>query len=110
LESVLLKSLQENPSIKVIFVTNSRAHLVAQVLEKNNIHNFRLIGYDLINPNVHYLKNGTIDFLISQEPINQTYQGIMTLFSNLILNQKVEKEKLLPITLILKENLEFFHL
>jgi LacI family transcriptional regulator len=108
LESEFLECLEKTPSVKVVFVTNSRGYKIASILEKNNIRNRRIIGYDLIRPNIEYLKTGLIDFLISQEPVNQTYQGIMSLFNKLILNQEIEKEKWQPINLILKENLDFF--
>ncbi|MBX9850413.1 MAG: substrate-binding domain-containing protein [Cytophagaceae bacterium] len=94
--------------VKAIFVTNSRAYKVASVLEKNKIKGIKILGYDLIDPNIQYLKKGFIDFLISQEPFNQGYMGIMSLYNHLILNQEVEQQKLMPITLITKENLEFY--
>jgi LacI family transcriptional regulator len=108
LEKEILLTLKKNSTIQSVFVTNSRAYKLAAILEKNNINHLTLIGYDLMEPNIHYLKNGYIDFLISQEPQNQGYSGIMTLFNHLILNQEAVKENLAPITLISKDNLEFY--
>lgn len=103
----LISMLRENKSIRLIFVTNSRAHQIASVLEKASVKGVRIIGYDLTDHNISYLNKGAIDFLISQDPVNQAYQGIMTLYSHLILGQEVARECLMPIDLILKENLEF---
>ncbi|MBX9852098.1 MAG: substrate-binding domain-containing protein [Cytophagaceae bacterium] len=108
LEKKLLEQIKGNETIKAIFVTNSRAYKVASILEKNKIKDIKILGYDLIDPNIQYLKKGFIDFLISQEPFNQGYMGIMSLYNHLILNQEVEQQKLMPITLITKENLEFY--
>ena len=108
LEEEILHYLKSDLSIKVLFVTNSRAYKVSEILVKNNITNLKLVGYDLIEPNINYLNTGNIDFLISQEPIKQGYSGIMALFKNLILKQPVEKETYMPIDIIMKDNLEFY--
>jgi LacI family transcriptional regulator len=108
LEKEILQVLKSNPAIKAAFVTNSRAYKLAGILEKNKINGLTILGYDLMEPNIQYLKKGYIDFLISQEPLNQGYSGVMTLFNFLILNQEAIQENLAPITLITKENLEFY--
>ncbi len=106
LENKLLQELTYHPDIKVIFVPNPRTYKVAAILEKNRIKGLKVVGYDLIDQNIDYLRKGMIDFLISQEPFQQGYLGLMSLFNHLILNQKIEKEKLMPITLVMKENLD----
>src|SRR5690606_13256143 len=63
LEKELLDILKNDPSIKVIFVTNSRAHQAAEILERNSIQHLKMIGYDLIGQNIDYLNKGYIDFL-----------------------------------------------
>jgi LacI family transcriptional regulator len=107
-ENEVLASLKNNPDIKAIFVTNSRAFKIAQILEKHALVDLKLIGYDLIRPNVEFLEKGYIDFLISQEPVSQGYSGVMALYKHLVLKQEIEKEILMPIDVILKENLEFY--
>ena len=64
-----------------------------------------LIGYDLINPNIKYLNNDTIDFLISQKPREQGYKALILVFNALRLNKKPSPEQLIPIDIICKENL-----
>ena len=108
LEEEILEYLKNDLSIKVIFVTNSRVYKVSEILVKHKIKTVKLVGYDLIEKNIHYLNNGHIDFLISQEPIKQGYTGIMALFKNLILKQPVEKETYMPIDIIMKDNLKFY--
>ena len=99
--------LKKNSSIKGIFVTNG-VDKVAEVL--NNLHTknqYRLMGYDLIEENVAYLKNGTIDFLISQQPHLQSYQGIKYFYDYLVLKQPIKKEYFLPIIMVMNSTLKY---
>jgi LacI family transcriptional regulator len=91
-----------------VFVTNSRVHQLARYLEENDIHNVRLIGYDLLPESVRYLRKGKIDFLISQRPEEQGYMGILSLFNNVFLKKPVEVEQYLPIDIITKENIDYY--
>lgn len=116
IESHLEKDIQKNllttisklKNIKGIFVTNSRVYKIASCFEKRKIQNIRLIGYDLLKENTDYLKKGIIDFLISQKPELQAYNGIMTLFNYLVLNKNIEPSQYLPIDIITKENIDYY--
>jgi len=92
-----------------IFVTNSFTYVFAeakqQIIPEEHIP---LIGYDLIQENVHYLTTGVIDFLLSQRPYEQGYLGIMTLFRSIILKEPVQKSVLLPIDIITKESVDYY--
>ncbi|MBN2612335.1 MAG: substrate-binding domain-containing protein [Bacteroidales bacterium] len=90
-----------------IYVPSSRVYKVAKYLDDKNI-NRRLIGYDLIEENISYLKNGIIDFLISQKPVEQGYHGIMALFNHLVLKKGYKKNLYLPIDIITSENLSYY--
>ena len=104
----LEKILLNGRDISGIFVTNSRVYAVAEFLEKNNLDDLKLIGYDLINPNIEYLKKGIIDFLISQKPEEQGYAGIMSLFNLLVMDKMPEPETYIPIDIITTENLKYY--
>jgi LacI family transcriptional regulator len=95
-------------NIKGIFVTNSRVYKVAGYLSEHTRPGIRLIGYDLIPSNLAYLRNGVIDYLISQKPEEQGYQAIMNLFSHLILKREIQKIQHMPIDIITRENLEYY--
>jgi LacI family transcriptional regulator len=106
--SHLNELLTIHPDIEVVFVTNSRVFSVAQFLEKSEIKNILLIGYDFLQENIEYLKNDVIDFLICQKPQEQGYRGIMALYQNLVLDVAVEKSYFMPIDIITKENYIFY--
>ncbi|WPR71155.1 substrate-binding domain-containing protein [Flavobacterium sp. NG2] len=90
--------------INSVFVPNSRAYIVAQFLEDNNIKGIRIIGYDLLDKNVEYLKKGVIDFLINQKPEDQGYMGINHLYKKLVLQEPVDETYYMPLEIIVKEN------
>lgn len=95
--------------VKGIFVTNSRVYKVADYLKNNSIKGIHLIGYDLLPSNIDALKNDIIDFLISQRPEEQAYEGIQTLFSLAVLKKPVQKIQYVPIDIISKENIDYYH-
>jgi LacI family transcriptional regulator len=96
------------PDIAGIFVTNSRASLVAEYLESRKRQDIILIGYDLTKPNIRFLKKGTIDFLLSQKPEDQGYQSIITLYRHLAHKYSPPKLQYSPIDIITKENIAFY--
>lgn len=107
--SYIKKSLEglfkKYPDIAGIFVTNSKVFQVAKFLSNTGRRDICLIGYDLINPNIKYLNNDIIDFLISQKPREQGYKALISVFNALKINKKPSPEQLIPIDIICKENL-----
>jgi LacI family transcriptional regulator len=102
------KSLMENPGIRSIFITGSRSYLIAIYLEKKGLNSINLIGYDLLDSNVGFLKSGTTRFLIGQRPEEQTYKGIKKLFEYLSLHKIPDKIEYLPVDIVTSENVNFF--
>lgn len=100
--------LEKYPETAGIFVTNSRAFHIASFLEERGIKQIRLIGYDLLDQNIHYLKKEIINFLINQNPFKQGYFGIDILFNYLISKRKPNPIKFLSLDLITKENLIYY--
>ena len=104
----LERILKVSPGISGIFVTNSKVYVIARYIEESEISGIKLIGYDLTEENIRYIESNTIDFLISQRPVEQGYDGIMTLFNHVVLKKEVRQEQHLPIDIITKENYRFY--
>jgi len=102
------KVLSRNPDISSIFVTGSKSFKVADYLKTEGIDSLNLIGYDLLEKNVEYLKSGVIKFLIGQRPDEQTYKGVKKLFEYLSLKKTPEKFEYLPVDVVTSENVKFF--
>jgi LacI family transcriptional regulator len=105
----ILNLIRETPSLKGIFVTNSRVHKVAKVLKDNKLTNLLLVGYDLTDENIYFLKQGVINFLIAQKPEEQGYKSIMALFNHIHKIGTNERVNYSPIDIIMKENLVFYN-
>jgi LacI family transcriptional regulator len=102
------KALRKNPVIGSIFISGSKSYLIAHYLEEKGLKSINLIGYDLLDMNVKYLKSGITRFLIGQRPEEQTYKGIKKLFEFLSLNKVPDKIEYLPVDIVTSENVDFF--
>jgi len=104
------KALQEifsiYSNIKAAITFNSKVHRVAMHLEALNQTQIRLIGYDLLEQNVTYLKQGVINCLIAQRPDKQAYYSVRDMCRELIFRQEIKKINYVPIDILLKENIE----
>jgi LacI family transcriptional regulator len=105
IKRALTETFQKYERIAGIFVTNSRVYQVARYLQNTSREHIVLVGYDLIHPNIKYLNNGVINFLISQKPHEQGYKALVSVINELKMNKKPSPEQLIPIDIICKENL-----
>ncbi len=96
--------------IQGIFVTNSRIYKLENALrsqlEKRDI---KLIGYDLIAPNVKLLKEGFVSFLLNQNPKQQGLLAINMLTQKILFKQDIPLVSNFPIDIIIKENCDYFY-
>jgi LacI family transcriptional regulator len=102
------KVFGKNPEIASIFISGSKSYKIASYIESSGLKSVNLIGYDLIERNIDYLRSGIIKFLISQRPDEQTYKAVRKLFDFLYLNKVPEKMEYLPIDIVTSENVIFF--
>ena len=100
---------QEHPTVKNGITFNSKAYIIGEYLLKKQKKNFNLMGYDLLQRNVDCLKQGSIFFLIAQQPTLQGFDGIKALCEHLILKKEITRENFMPIDLLTKENIEFYY-
>ncbi|MDB5022404.1 MAG: malR [Mucilaginibacter sp.] len=100
--------IESTPDLAGIFVTTSKAHEIAKYLEQRFIKHIKIIGYDLLPPNLYFLNKGIISFLINQNPKGQGYWGIHQLTDYLVFKKEVPILKYLPLDIITKENLNYY--
>jgi LacI family transcriptional regulator len=99
---------ENNPQLQFCYVTTSRAHEVAKYFEQKFINHIKIIGYDLLPQNLHYLNKGAISFLINQNPLGQGYWGINQLVDHLVFKKDIAAIKFLPLDIVTKENLNYY--
>lgn len=91
-------------SPKGIFVTNSRTHLIPEILSEYKVSNTSLLGFDLNEKNLEYLISGKIDFLINQQPKYQGYAAIKNLFSSLTKQDNADLDLDIPVEIFVREH------
>lgn len=99
----------QHPTLKNGITFNSKAYIIGEYLQKKEMTDFNLMGYDLLQRNVACLKQGSIFFLIAQQPVLQGFNGIKTLCEHLILKKDAPGEYFMPIDLLTKENIDFYY-
>ncbi|MDR3366989.1 MAG: LacI family DNA-binding transcriptional regulator [Prevotellaceae bacterium] len=104
-EEQLDEIFRQNQNIRGIVMFNSRIYRIADFLEARKIRNIRIIGYDLLERNVHYLKNGMVECLIAQRPQLQGYYGLTALARHLAFHQPSKPVCYMPIDILFKENI-----
>lgn len=99
---------RKHPDVKNGITFNSKVYIVGEYLLKQKKTEFNLMGYDLLERNVNCLKQGSVFFLIAQQPELQGFDGIKALCDHLIFKKEVPRENFMPIDLLTKENIEFY--
>ena len=107
LQNEIALFMESHDAISAVFVTNSKAFLVVDILKEKN-GEIAIVGYDLLKHNLRYLKRGQIDFLIHQKPYRQAHQGVSYLAENLLFGKEIPPQKLLPIDVITSENAKYY--
>ena len=92
---------EANSSIKGGIIFNSTCYILGNYLKAR-------VGYDLIERNTQLLSEGVITALVAQRPERQGYDGIKSLCNHLLFKQNPEKVNLMPIDILLKENLKYY--
>jgi LacI family transcriptional regulator len=104
-----LIELLGDDTLKGIFVSTSKGTAVAaSFLEKYGKKDIRLIGYDLLEENLKYLRSGIIDFLINQNPKRQALLGISHLVNHLMFKKSAPALELFPLEVITQQNVDSY--
>lgn len=102
--------LKEHPEVKMGIIFNSKAHLLGDYLaDYPSDKSFKIVGYDAIDANIHYLKSGRITHLIAQRPEVQGVNCIKAIFRHLVLKEKNELINHMPIDILMKENIQYYN-
>lgn len=95
-------------NIRGVFVTNSKVFFAGQLVEKYGLNNLKIIGHDLLNENIAYLKKDIVQFLICQRPEEQGYSAINKLFRHVVQKRKTARENYTSIDIVTKENVDYY--
>lgn len=99
---------EANPQIEGTIIFNSTCYILGNYLKARSLKSVKLVGYDLIERNTVLLSEGVITALVAQRPERQGYDGIRALCNYLLYKQHPEKVNLMPIDILLRENLKYY--
>ena len=99
---------EANATIEGGIIFNSTCYILGNYLKARGMQKVKLVGYDLIERNTQLLSDGVITALVAQRPERQGYDGIKSLCNHLLFKQNPEKVNLMPIYILLKENLKYY--
>ncbi len=106
---VFERVFMENQNLKGIFFSNALTHHVAEFVKNNpGKEKVYIIGYDMIEENIKFLKDGIIDFLISQQSEKQGYEAFYTLYRHVFLKESVEKNIIMQLDIVTNENIDYY--
>jgi LacI family transcriptional regulator len=106
--AILSAVFEKNKQIKAAITFNSKVYSLAKYFEALAQKEVQLIGYDALEQNVNYLKQGLISYLIAQRPEKQSYLTVRDMCNELIFKQEVKKVNYVPIDVLMKENIEYY--
>lgn len=99
--------LKTNSKISAVFITNSKAYIFIKAIE-DLCKDITVVGYDLLDENIEFLRDGCIDFLIHQKPKRQAYLGVGYLAEHFLFGKPIPSQNLLPIDIITPENVMYY--
>ena len=106
---IFKRIISENNKLRGIFVTNASTHQIAEYIKSQSLQGkIHIIGYDLIEENIRYLRDGVIDFLISQQSEKQGYEGLYSLYRHVVLKVPVEKKIMMQLDIVTSENIDYY--
>lgn len=96
--------------IKGIYSNNARNTVqVCQVIKDLNLKNkIKVIGSDIFEENIGFLKEGIMQAIIYQNPSNQSYIGFKTLFNYIATPERPLEHEYTEVSIVLKNNLQFY--
>jgi len=106
-DTVARKMLEETTDLQGVLVTYAATHRFGRFFKEQG-KKIGVIGYDPVDENIRALKTGDVDFLISQMPEKQGYDGIYTLYRHIVLKHSVKEKTLMPMHIVTKENVDYY--
>lgn len=72
---------------KFIVMFNSRVHLVADYIRRKGLKDCRVVGYDVLDKNLSFLRSGQVQVLIAQHTDTQTVAAVNAMVDYLLMGK-----------------------
>ncbi|GGA26076.1 transcriptional regulator [Paenibacillus physcomitrellae] len=96
--------------VDAVYVTSAKLHIVARHLEQAGLTGkMPLIGHDMTEEIYEDLQRQLVSATICQDPVNQGYLAVKTLFDYLAYNEPIDlKEHITKLELVTRENARYY--
>lgn len=102
---ITLEYCNKLPDLDGIYITGGGIAGVGSALDIiDDSENIHVICHDLTEGSIHLLQTQVVDFVLGQEPVNQGYLLIKTLFEYLVKNITPHKIIDIPVTISTDES------
>ncbi len=92
------KVISENNDLRGSFVPHAITHRFADYMKSLSLNEkVYIIAYDLIDENIKSLKEGAIDFAISQQSERQGYETLYSMYRYVVLKEHVEQKNIMQV-------------
>lgn len=93
-----------------VYVTSAKLQVVAAHLEKAGLAGkVALIGHDITTEIYEFLRRNVVTATICQDPVNQGYLTVKTLFAHLAYGEKINmRENITRLELVTRENARYY--
>lgn len=104
----MLDFFQSHKDVKSIAVMDSKGYFIADFLREHEIEDIKIGTVHLTDNNIRCLRNGSLEIILSNKPMMQGYSAIRAALRYLVFRFSAHDEPcLLPIDVVLKENLQY---
>lgn len=98
-----------HPNANRLIALNSRAYMVAEWLEINNVNGKFLLGFDALQKNLDCIRRGYMSIVIAERIEAHIHQAIICLIRYLVLNQSpLSKNNYTSMDILNKHNVDFY--
>lgn len=105
-ESEISDFLAKNPDVKVMVVLNSASYVVSDALVSLGRTDIKVGGFDVTENNARCIRNGTLEFVVSQRPEYQGFNAVESVIRYLVYGTLNSSEiPVMRADIIIKENL-----
>ncbi len=107
----LSKFFDDNPGITHVVMFNSRVHLIAGFLKSLEKEGRlpRTIGFDNLDGNMEALRNGVVQYLITQHTDEQTRLAVISLVEYLVMKKEpAKRDNYMHMDILCRHNVEHY--
>ncbi|MCQ2227390.1 MAG: LacI family DNA-binding transcriptional regulator [Bacteroidales bacterium] len=103
-----LNQVLTNSNIGAIWVSGSRSYIIAKCLEEMGKSDIVVVGYDVYDKNIEYLKRNSINFLIAQQPKDQGRRSLKAMIDYITQKQQPVQNEYQKVEIVNAESLCFY--